>query len=516
MSVVRKLSSFSLRNSSEYISNIFLSNKYVFKGKEEIVYKGGNKQTFLLNSVFKDVNSLGIIGWGPQAKAQACNLQDTFNLRNIDTKITIGLRNESKSIEKAKQAGFSTNTIENVSKESDLLLFLVSDSAQATMYKSVLSNMKKGATLGLSHGFLLGHMKNNNDYFPKDINVIAMCPKGMGDSVRDLYLSNCGNSINSSICVEQVSPHNEYKYSLDLSDHSNIKRPIDLALGWAIGIGSPYIFTTSLQDEWISDLVGERAILLGGLFGIMQSIEILALQNNFPMEKMYNLTANYITGTISKKISKDGLLSVYNEMFQNNDINLKNDFRLAYCLSYETSKLLIEEIYQEVKSGNEIRSVVNTGKNNKNLVKSLSGNSLFWQANNLKNSNKCDKNDLINCTYTAKAVGMYIGSMMAQIDVLIENNHNYSEIVNESIIEAVDSLNPYMYKKGIDWMVDNCSVTARIGTRKWGPRFYSLYSNYVINNKMHTVPGEDHILFKKFIKHPIHNIFDMMRNINKN
>ena len=160
MSVVRKLSSFSLRNSSEYISNIFLSNKYVFKGKEEIVYKGGNKQTFLLNSVFKDVNSLGIIGWGPQAKAQACNLQDTFNLRNIDTKITIGLRNESKSIEKAKQAGFSTNTIENVSKESDLLLFLVSDSAQATMYKSVLSNMKKGATLGLSHGFLLGHMKN--------------------------------------------------------------------------------------------------------------------------------------------------------------------------------------------------------------------------------------------------------------------------------------------------------------------------------------------------------------------
>ena len=60
MPVVRKLSSFSLRNKSENISNIFLSNKYFFKGKEEIVYKGGNKQT-LLNSVFKDVNCLELL-----------------------------------------------------------------------------------------------------------------------------------------------------------------------------------------------------------------------------------------------------------------------------------------------------------------------------------------------------------------------------------------------------------------------------------------------------------------------
>ena len=37
--------------------------------------------------------------------------------------------------------------------------------------------------------------------------------------------------------------------------------------------------------------------------------------------------------------------------------------------------------------------------------------------------------------------------MMAQIDVLRENGHGYSEIVNESVIEAVDSLCPYMHAK---------------------------------------------------------------------
>ena len=61
--------------------------------------------------------------------------------------------------------------------------------------------------------------------------------------------------------------------------------------------------------------------------------------------------------------------------------------------------------------------------------------------------------------------------MMAQIDVLLEAGHPLSEIANESVIEAVDSLNPYMHARGVAYMVDNCSTTARLGSRKWAPRF---------------------------------------------
>ena len=39
------------------------------------------------------------------------------------------------------------------------------------------------------------------------------------------------------------------------------------------------------------------------------------------------------------------------------------------------------------------------------------------------------------------------------------------------VIEAVDSLCPYMHAKGVAFMVDNCSRTARLGSRKWAPRF---------------------------------------------
>lgn len=67
--------------------------------------------------------------------------------------------------------------------------------------------------------------------------------------------------------------------------------------------------------------------------------------------------------------------------------------------------------------------------------------------------------------------GVYIATMMAQIDVLIAKGHSFSEVCNESIIEAVDSLNPYMHARGVAYMVDNCSTTARLGSRKWAPRF---------------------------------------------
>ena len=58
-----------------------------------------------------------------------------------------------------------------------------------------------------------------------------------------------------------------------------------------------------------------------------------------------------------------------------------------------------------------------------------------------------------------------------QIEVLRKKGYSYSEIVNESVIEAVDFLNSFMHARGVSFMVDNCSTTARLGSRKWAPLF---------------------------------------------
>ncbi len=47
-----------------------------------------------------------------------------------------------------------------------------------------------------------------------------------------------------------------------------------------------------------------------------------------------------------------------------------------------------------------------------------------------------------------------------------KQGHPYSEIANDSVIESVDSLNRYTHARGVAYMVDNCSTTARLGARK--------------------------------------------------
>jgi ketol-acid reductoisomerase len=78
---------------------------------------------------------------------------------------------------------------------------------QADNYENIFSHMKPNSILGLSHGFLLGHLQSVGLDFPKNISVIAVCPKGMGPSVRRLYVQGKeinGAGINSSFAVHQV------------------------------------------------------------------------------------------------------------------------------------------------------------------------------------------------------------------------------------------------------------------------------------------------------------------------
>ncbi len=99
--------------------------------------------------------------------------------------------------------------------------------------------------------------------------------------------------------------------------------------------------------------------------------------------------------------------------------------------------------------------------------------------------------------------GVYCAMMMAQIEVLLENGHCLSEICNETVIEAVDSLNPYMHFKGVAHMVDNCSTTARLGTRKWGSRFDHVTMQQALVN-FDSEKEIDETLIADFKNHKIH------------
>jgi ketol-acid reductoisomerase len=132
---------------------------------------------------------------------------------------------------------------------SDLVILLIADAAQAELHGQIFAALRPGTTLGLSHGFLLGHLTDLGERFPADVDVIAVCPKGMGKSVRALYVQGRevnGAGINASFAVQQ-----------DVTGHAT-----DRALGWAVALGAPFTFQTTLHSEY---LPGERAILLAGV-----------------------------------------------------------------------------------------------------------------------------------------------------------------------------------------------------------------------------------------------------------
>ncbi|KAJ6975667.1 Ketol-acid reductoisomerase [Populus alba x Populus x berolinensis] len=42
--------------------------------------------------------------------------------------------------------------------------------------------------------------------------------------------------------------------------------------GWSVALGSPFTFATTLEQEYKSDIFGERGILLGAVHGIVESL----------------------------------------------------------------------------------------------------------------------------------------------------------------------------------------------------------------------------------------------------
>ncbi len=200
-------------------------------------------------------------------------------------------------------------------------------------------------------------------------------------------------------------------------------------------------------------------------------------------------------------ISKNGLLSVYESL---NDKD-KDTFRLAYSATYHPAYEIMMEIYYEVASGNELSSVVEANKRfNKYPMGKIDGTEM-WQIGAGVRDNR-DPNKIPIHPVTA---GVYIATMMAQVDLLKEMGHPYSEIANESIIEAVDSLNPYMDYKGVAYMVDNCSRTARLGSRKWAPRF-----DYILRQQAFTALDDkdiqvDEEQFDNFVNNDIHQVLSV-------
>jgi ketol-acid reductoisomerase len=455
--------------------------------RREAIVRGGRDLFDRLPRAFEGVEQIGVIGWGPQGSAQAQNLRDSLGGA---VRVTVGLRSGSGSVEQARAAGFreedgTLGEMFEVIASSDMVLLLISDAAQTELYEKIFAALRPGTTLGFSHGFLMGFLTDEGRSFPSDVDVVAVCPKGMGASVRALYLQGAdvnGAGINASFAVHQ-----------DVTGKAT-----DRALGWSVALGAPYTFQTTLRSEYLSDLSGERAMLLAGVHGIVESLYRRFRDQGMSDEAAFQHSVESVTGPISKTISKDGLDGLYRRL----DAEGREIFAQAYSAAYPVGLELTHEIYDEVRSGNEIRSVVLAGERLARFPMGQIDQADMWRVGQKVRADRVEDSIPLD-PFTA---GVFCGVMMAQVDALLEAGHPYSEIANESVIEAVDSLNPYMHARGVAYMVDNCSTTARLGARKWAPRF-----DYMLTQQAYPAIDDeqkavDTTPFTSFEGHVIHDV----------
>ncbi|RKZ02609.1 ketol-acid reductoisomerase [Candidatus Fermentibacteria bacterium] len=285
-------------------------------------------------SILKD-EVIAVLGYGVQGPAQALNMRDN------GFKVIIGQsskfkREWDKAITDGWVPGETLFELEEAAEKATIIQYLVSDAGQKAVWPLLKPHLKPGDALYFSHGFSIVYKEQTGVIPPSDIDVILVAPKGSGASVRTNFLN--GSGINSSFGVFQ--------------DATGRARERTLAVG--IAIGSGYLFPTTFEHEVLSDLTGERGILMGALAGVMEAQYDVLRENGHSPSEAFNETVEELTQSLIRLVGENGMDWMYancSTTAQRGALDWKPRFKAA-------TLPVFKDLYNSVKTGKETAIVL--------------------------------------------------------------------------------------------------------------------------------------------------------------
>ncbi|BAU05725.1 ketol-acid reductoisomerase [Fischerella thermalis CCMEE 5268] len=274
--------------------------------------------------------TIAIIGYGSQGHAHALNLKDS------GMNVIVGLYPGSKSAAKAEAAGLTVKSVADAAKAADLLMILLPDEVQRTVYKNEIEpNLEPGNILAFAHGF--------NIHFgqivpPAEVDVIMVAPKGPGHLVRRTYEQ--GQGVPCLFAVYQNA--------------SGQAR--DRAMAYAKGIGGTRagILETTFREETETDLFGEQAVLCGGLSALIKAGFETLVEAGYQPELAYFECLHEVK-LIVDLIVEGGLAKMRDSISNTAEYG---DYTRGPRIVNEQTKAEMQKILQEIQTGQFAREFV--------------------------------------------------------------------------------------------------------------------------------------------------------------
>jgi ketol-acid reductoisomerase len=311
--------------------------------------------------------TVAVLGYGVQGRGQSLNMKDN------GVNVIVGMREGGKGWDLAQQDGWQLGktlfSLDEAAKRGTIVQYLLSDAGQKDYWPKLKPLMTAGKALYFSHGFSIVYANQTGVVPPKDIDVILVAPKGSGTTVRRYFLE--GKGINSSYAVHQDATG----------------KALDRCLACGIAIGSGYLFETTFKQEVVSDLTGERGVLMGAIYGLwLAQYEVLREHGHSPSEA-FNETVEEATQSLYPLIAENGMDWMYancSTTAQRGALDWFKRFR-------DASKPVFEELYRKVEAGDETKRVLDANSRKdyrQQLEKELKAvaDSEMWQAGSVVRS----------------------------------------------------------------------------------------------------------------------------------
>ena len=270
--------------------------------------------------------TLAVIGYGNQGRAQALNLRDS------GIEVTVGVRSDETGAQAAEE-GFRVLPIAEAAAEARILMVLIPDEVMPEVFqREILPGLAPAKTLCFASGYTVAF---KTVVPPEDVDVVMVAPRMIGAGVRQRFEE--GRGFPSFVGVHQ--------------DFSG--RALQTCLAIARGIGSTKcgVLRLSFKAEAELDLFTEQAF--GPAFGqvLLAAIQTL-VDAGYPVEAV--LVELILSGEFAYSMQKIVELGFFQQMELHSHTSqygsLTRSMRFMELMSARVAEAM-KHVLEEIRTG---------------------------------------------------------------------------------------------------------------------------------------------------------------------